>query len=636
MWYFKPKQPGDTIREPVQGEFFATEAISDPGMALVREGIQNSLDAAMEGERVLVRIFVSGAGSAVAAVDVRPYVEDAWPHLRADGNGLLPDELPSTGQPMPYLVFEDFGTKGLEGDESAPFRSATGEKNHFYHFFRAEGQSDKESTQRGSWGVGKHVFPRSSRISSFFGFSVRHSDKARMLMGRLVLKSHYVGKDYCQDGYYGVRKEPSESLVMPITDGTALDTFSRVFRLERGPTEPGLSVVVPWPAPDITDQSIVLAVLRGYFYPILSGQLEVIVETPSVKTVLDKDSLPDAVTTIGREMSLEICPLIDLARWSMSLSTEQRCTLMSPAEDQAWQWSRALFPEDLTFLRQVLLRGEKLAFRVPVTVRKKGEVPQPSFFDVFMLRDGTETHGRPTFIREGVIIPKVDAPRTRGVRALVTVDDIPLASFLRDAENPAHTEWQHDGSNFRGKYKSGRSDLAFVKRSVHEIIGILTETGEEEDPSLLVDFFFLPEGAVAVREEEADEKEGREPPRPPPPPPPPQPQRFRIQKVAGGFSIVPGSAEVPAPCLIEMRVAYDVTRGNPLKRYSPEDFDVQEAPIILEPPPEGVEIVERAENLIVIRVLRRAFSFHLKGFDENRDLYVRAVLKEATDGGQTA
>jgi hypothetical protein len=54
-WYFRPKVKGETIH----GEFFATDAISDPGMALVREGIQNSLDAGMRGEKSIVRIQFS-------------------------------------------------------------------------------------------------------------------------------------------------------------------------------------------------------------------------------------------------------------------------------------------------------------------------------------------------------------------------------------------------------------------------------------------------------------------------------------------------------------------------------------------------------------------------------------------------
>ena len=56
-WYFRPKVKGETIREPIHGEFFATDAISDPGMALVREDIQNSLDAGRKGEKVMVRIY---------------------------------------------------------------------------------------------------------------------------------------------------------------------------------------------------------------------------------------------------------------------------------------------------------------------------------------------------------------------------------------------------------------------------------------------------------------------------------------------------------------------------------------------------------------------------------------------------
>jgi len=135
MWYFKPKVPGDTIREPIQGEFFATDAISDPGMALVREGIQNSLDAARRGEKVLVRIYVSGDASAADASQARSYFVGAWEHYNAAGSGLRPDEVPAGASSCPFLVFEDFGTTGLEGDPAEPFAPRVRTKNHFYHFF---------------------------------------------------------------------------------------------------------------------------------------------------------------------------------------------------------------------------------------------------------------------------------------------------------------------------------------------------------------------------------------------------------------------------------------------------------------------------------------------------------------------
>ena len=51
-WYFRPLEVDETTREPIQGEFFSTEAIRNPTEALVREGIQNSLDAGTESPAV--------------------------------------------------------------------------------------------------------------------------------------------------------------------------------------------------------------------------------------------------------------------------------------------------------------------------------------------------------------------------------------------------------------------------------------------------------------------------------------------------------------------------------------------------------------------------------------------------------
>ena len=62
-WRFNTRRPSEKRREPIQGEYFAAEAISNPGEALVREGIQNSLDARRNDGKVMVRIRVSGTGA---------------------------------------------------------------------------------------------------------------------------------------------------------------------------------------------------------------------------------------------------------------------------------------------------------------------------------------------------------------------------------------------------------------------------------------------------------------------------------------------------------------------------------------------------------------------------------------------
>ena len=134
-WHFRPKQPGEPNREPIHGEFFSSDAVSDPGMALVREGIQNALDASSGDGPVLIRIYLSGDDDAVAAAKAEQFFGVAWKHYEAKNNGLISELMPSAGSKCRFMVFEDFSTTGLEGDPTEAFRSRTGEKNHFCHFF---------------------------------------------------------------------------------------------------------------------------------------------------------------------------------------------------------------------------------------------------------------------------------------------------------------------------------------------------------------------------------------------------------------------------------------------------------------------------------------------------------------------
>jgi hypothetical protein len=112
-WYFKKQTPGDITRDPIVGEFFSTDAIDNPAEALVREGIQNALDAKEKSEtQVHVRIFLSKGNKTISA----KWIGNAWLHIKANGNGL--QNIPLETETCPYLVFEDFGTTGLNGDET--------------------------------------------------------------------------------------------------------------------------------------------------------------------------------------------------------------------------------------------------------------------------------------------------------------------------------------------------------------------------------------------------------------------------------------------------------------------------------------------------------------------------------------
>lgn len=318
QWYFNKYKPGDKHRDPIQGEFFSSEAISDPGRALVREGIQNSLDAANDDKPVIVRIFISDDKHINNRNVINEFLAGSWDHFHATNNGLR--EVPDEYEHCRFLVFEDFNTTGLAGDPYE-LEPQHGSKNHFFYFFRTEGISGKGEGDRGRWGVGKTVFQRSSRINTMFGLTIVQDNSQPLLMGVSILKSHRVnGNSYTPDGWFGTVQN---DIVMPIVDNKFHERFKKAFHLDRG-MEPGLSIVVPWLDAEVSSNAIIEAVLKDYFYPVLTGKLEVIVEAPENKITVDKNSIDTELKKVGGKFEHEIRPLIDLSRWSLAQDAGHR------------------------------------------------------------------------------------------------------------------------------------------------------------------------------------------------------------------------------------------------------------------------------------------------------------------------
>jgi len=109
-------QPGEINVDPIEGEFFTTEVIGSINDALVRESIQNSLDAAAGSDPVTVRLsFYNSPSLRSNHKDlISRYLDGLNPHLHARHAGL--QELPSPSETLDYILIEDYGTRGLQGD----------------------------------------------------------------------------------------------------------------------------------------------------------------------------------------------------------------------------------------------------------------------------------------------------------------------------------------------------------------------------------------------------------------------------------------------------------------------------------------------------------------------------------------
>lgn len=616
-WRFNEVSPRYKNREAMQGEFFATDTTV---RSLVREAIQNSLDAKrveVTGP-VRVHIYVSGQKGEIPADRMKHYLDDSWEHFQAENNGL--NNRPSVNEPCQFISFEDFETTGLNGGITQ-YHIGQGKSNPFYYFFRAEGQSEKSRTDRGRWGIGKFVFPRASRIRSFFGLTVRSEDNKRYFVGQAILKSHEIeGVPYTPDGWFG--KIGEEELGLPFDDTELMDRFCSDFALKRR-DEAGLSIVVPYCENEIETSEVIKAVIREYFYPILEGTLHVTVSNPEHETVLERGSLIPVITGIGEDFMNELMPIVRLAYWATSVTEKEFIYLQPPLLDSAPKWSDDLInEEDVVKLHESLQNENEIAIRVPVVIHEKGQPEAQSFFDIFIKRGQPSEDGRPIFIREGLIIPDVHCRRARGVFSLVVASEEVMVKFLGDAENPAHTQWQKDSSNFKGKYLHGPSLLIFVQNSVSELIHMLSEKSEEKDPTLLLDIFSIPMPSEGVdrRKPKSKPDSGTEPEIPPIVIPPSQPKRYRVNKIDGGFSITPEDGGIGLPMMLDVRVFYDRRGGRP--KYSTADFRLEKEPITVEV--QGVEHTCQY-NQLLLKIIEPKFSATVKGFDEKRDLFVKVT-----------
>ena len=622
-WRFNRINPRFKNREATQGEFFAADTEL---RAFVREAVQNSLDARQPNASgpVAVRIFLSGETHAISREKSREYFKGAWAHYTADKSGLR--DVPARDEPVRYMVFEDSGTTGLTGDVDQ-YHEIPDVRNPFYYFFRAEGQSNKSEADRGRWGLGKFVFPRCSRIRSFFALTVRHDDGRRLLVGQSILRSHRIeDRHYTPDGWFGLRG--TRGVQLPVEDSEFIDQFEYDFCLERG-NEPGLSVVVPFCDPDWTADQVAHCITEDYFYPILNHDLVVTVEGPSSELVISADSIEDVVRTFAPAQQSLIDPMLELARWGMDKQVEGLPLLNLHDRTTAPRWSKKLIPEDVfDELRELYSSHEKVALRIPVLIRQKAEDgvrEQVSHFDVFLEKAEGSHLKRPLFIREGILVSDVRSKLTRELRAIVSIDDVPLARFLGDAENPAHTDWNDSSSHFKGKYINGASTLRFVKNAVAELCQMLARDPSEEDPRLLLDVFSLPtedaqEGFLVDYQVLQSAQQQARTTNPRELSGPPRPKPFRVRRRKGGFRIFFGDRRSERPEAIEVKVAYDRRNGSPLRKYSAEDFDLAMEPIEINAT--GADIEFLAGNQMRIDVEDDAFDVAVTGFDVNRDLYL--------------
>ncbi|MFZ1528226.1 MAG: hypothetical protein WAT19_05730 [Ferruginibacter sp.] len=648
-WRFKPKSRDEMDVDPIQGEFFTTRDIDNISTAVIREGIQNALDERNRGEQtetVRVRIFLSGNKYALHPQDYLLLLETLQPHLKAKSSGL--QSLPDFNAPMKFLAFEDFNTKGLEGSPKEPYveNIKDGKPHNFYFFWRNVGRSGKTDDKLGRWGLGKTVFPASSCINTFWGLTVRRSDQKKMLMGQSILRIHSREDEKKEEfGYkpYGMfgKYYSNDCFAEPVETENELCNFETLFRLERE-NKSGFSVVVPFVTEEITINHLAYAAIEQYFYPILEGRLEVEIAEEDYSIILKRDSVQEAVDKInfqqltnGDDKKIRnrenLIKLFDFAQWTFRLQDEDFFALKELDLKAKPRWlAKTMFTDEegLTLLRDKFERNERVAFKVPLKYHPVKGDAKTCWYQAFLEKDSALSKPESLFVRDGITISGITSLDKGLVRGVVIIHDSDLARMLGDSENPAHTEWQPDSRNFKGKYVDGKEALVFVKATLKKLYDQLQRPIDGMQKDLLIDYFSIPVETEKPEEKKPKDKTGRDDKgeddtdEPEIPGLPGKKRPVLVEKIFSGLKIAknPGAEELPES--IRLKLGYDVPRGNPVKSYQELDFDVAKSPINIEST--GVYFTKREKNELEFEIEDKThFEIKLTGFDEKRDLFLK-------------
>lgn len=628
MWHFRVMGRGEMNQDPVQDDYFNTAALESHSDALVREAIQNSLDAKLKhsDDPVRVQITFPDESDLPNALDAAPYFDRLWLHV--DATGVITN-MPEIEGKVPFLLFEDFGTRGLVGDPELSDDPEPGVLADFFYFWRNIGRGKKEGEARGRWGLGKTMFPASSRIHAFFGLTRRENDENSLLMGQSTLSIHHIDDDkHYPYGYFGIHAE--DQFTLPITDQERINDFCATFSISRE-HETGLSIVVPYPRDGIDAADVLKSVVKHYFYPILSGDLIVDLFDSNQAVRIDQDSIDQVVRDNFTADDHTFLGTLELAKWFISVPAEEIVKAQQQEPHRSPSWDGEIFTTgQIDKFAEALDSLKPICVRIPVHVIPIGAEANLSYFDVVMQRDADLEQPLDEFIRAGITISGVSSLRESGIRALVIANDLPISSMLGDSENPAHTEWQDRSRNFVGKYRVGKSTLAFVGDAPRGFLRLLNRRSEQIDDTALRHLFPDPTsgGGKPAGELTQAIKPGKKRRPKTTVDVTSRPKIFMLSRAAGGFTAsLTEEGQKALPMSVRVRLAYDVRRGNPYKRWNVADFDLEK---------DGERIVHNGGSLtnaegnkLDVLATSADWKLQLKGFDPDRDLIVD-IRREAT------
>jgi len=634
MWIIPELGPNETRQQSKLDRFFDHQT---KAQALVRESIQNSLDAGIsEDKAVEIKFSFHKLSKDILKKYFKGKNHDIEKHLNSCGISIPLKSLRC-------LVIEDFNTEGLTGsiDNMEYDDNDNPVSGNFIGFWWSEGLSDKRKGSGGSHGVGKITLSTSSNINTFFAYTVRKDEPKKLLIGYSQLKYHSFDRHQFK-GYARYGKMDEKEQIWPYGEGEdskIIEKAQNDFNLNRI-NQSGLSVIIPGIDVEIDFKAIIQSVVKEFYIPLMRGQLKVEVSDLTQHLKVEANNIISTAEKYLKDPKDK--ELIKSAQEMLRL-LESKMFYPKHDTDLGKVRGREILPEDFTeedlkTMQSYYSFGKMVGVTIPIKLniqnKKSGkEELKNSRFHIFIQNNEDLKLKRSTnYIRDKLLINNEGAGTIKPFSvAFLYVNENELSDFLKYAEDPGHERWVYKTLYENGNINSENdTPLRLIKSSISDFYNVLAGVGEDQ----IVDNV-LPE-IFNVPEKKAGGKKGFTSPYPDPDPKTKSFSPFVISKLNGGFKVRQSNdikqlldeELITIPFNIMIETGYYKITGGGVNKYNTLDFDLSnknQFEVIYE----NTKSITQKENKLIVEVEDDNFSITVIGFDENRDLEIKCQLTES-------
>lgn len=599
---------------------------------LLREILQNGLDARSDAlpvtvslsQRKLVGKSLEFMQSLLPTEHVKRF-DASTPHIQVADHDL-----------SHVLVVEDFGTSGLIGAVDDPDLDGKGQNWNAFWFREGEGGKE-QGVGNGGAGQGKITYFSTSAIRTLFAYTVRNSDGVGVVYGASSFLRDYQfgGVKWLRDSYWGIRKSHAEATIaIPSTDAEFTRQFVSQLGLERSVGETGLSLVIP--APRVFDSDEAIQVVIAEFYaPIIRGDLIVRIDGALVSSET-VDAMAAAKLSDQKARELHTCTTKGYrAFFAQAIAKSKRDEVVqtTAALDAGALSEKSFDPVQLASLRELLVAGEPIAVRFPLTIKPRAGPAVACSFDVHLMIPEDLDIAEEAVLRKDLLIgeePIGGGGLRQRARGLTLINHQEVSKLLLSAEEPTHLRWNARLPRLREYYKSGPETVSLIRNAMSKLLEFLTGGDESRDFRLLAKYFAAPGTAVHKTSKGKKGGKGREPQPVVNVIPPPSPKKINLQALVDGCSLSPVASQVfcdsDLPVTGELEFAYEGLDKDAFGEYDPFDFDLSDSHFNIATA--NCSISSRALNRLVFTIESSIFSLTVSGFDKNLRLRMRLDYQE--------